>query len=39
MRLVFAGTPAAALPALRALAASRHTVCKFSDSISSLISR
>ena len=26
MRLVFAGTPAAALPALRALAASRHTV-------------
>ena len=26
MRLVFAGTPAAALPTLRALAASRHTV-------------
>jgi methionyl-tRNA formyltransferase len=26
VRLVFAGTPAAALPALRALAASRHTV-------------
>ena len=26
MRLVFAGTPTAALPALRALAASRHTV-------------
>ena len=26
MRLVFAGTPAAALPALRVLAASRHTV-------------
>ena len=26
MRLVFAGTPAAALPTLRALAASRHSV-------------